>query len=40
VVNLRINTRAFRIQVRELTCVSCSSCSLVPKSPARTSRWL
>jgi hypothetical protein len=40
VVELRTKTHAFPIQVREISRVSCSSCSLVPKSPARTSRWL
>jgi hypothetical protein len=40
VVELRTNTHAFPLQVRVVSRVSCSLCSLVPKSPARTSRWL
>jgi hypothetical protein len=40
VVELRTNTHAFPVQVREVSRVSCSLSSLMPKSPARTSRWL
>jgi hypothetical protein len=40
VVELRTNTHVFPVQVRVVSRVSCSLCSLVPKSPARTSRWL
>jgi hypothetical protein len=40
VVELKTNTHAFPVQVREVSRVSCSLCSLVPKSPAPTSRWL
>jgi hypothetical protein len=38
-VQFVVELRAFSVQVREVTCISCS-CSLVPKSPARTSRGL
>jgi hypothetical protein len=40
VVELRTNTHAFPVQVRVVSRSSCSLCSLVPKSTARTSRWL
>jgi hypothetical protein len=40
VVKLRTNTHAFPVQVREVPRISCSLCSLMPKSPARTTRWL
>jgi hypothetical protein len=39
-VQFVVELRAFPVQVREVTRISCSLCSLVPKSPARTSRWL
>jgi hypothetical protein len=32
VVELRTNTHAYPVQVREVSRVSCSSCSLVPKA--------